>query len=467
MASWAIQVHRNALLKTLKRAVKLVTTLTSWQYRALVLLDTVLSFQVSENCHTKQPRRMMFGLTNPRVKKIYSAVLSAALAGSLLVALAPASQAATASAGQKCAKVGAIGVAANGNTLSCKAKAGKAKWKGYKAATLVFGAASASFAPKEEFAVYAVPKQLGYFKSEKLNVSAVTTGGSIDAINLVGQGRIDIAGGDLGSALQGIQRGANIKIIGGLVQNFPWLMAADPKKNIKSPSDLKGKTIGIIGFGSGSYPYTKAWLAGNGMKETDVKLVAVGGSIGPATVALERGDVDAIAFYTAAYAGTEFAGTKYNYLPNPAALTGVRSLSWVVNADRYAKEPEVFERFLRAAFKGLTYSSQNPTSGARLGFTEIPAALAGQPLESRLALGAYQLKVWLASATPTTGTPASWKKLGDIPLSDWSKSQAYTRAAGTTVAAISRAKYFDNRGIGRANDFDRKPIVAAADKAGK
>lgn len=102
-----------------------------------------------------------------------------------------------------------------------------------------------------------------------------------------------------------------------------------------------------------------------------------------------------------------------------------------------------------------------------MGFTEIPAALAGQPLESRLALGAYQLKVWLESATPTTGTPVTWNKLGDISLSDWSKSQAYTRAAGTTVAAISRAKYFDNRLIGRANDFDRKPIVAAADKAGK
>lgn len=410
---------------------------------------------------------MMFGISNPRVKKIYAAFFSAALAGSLVVALAPASQAATARAGQTCPKVGAIGVAANGDTLSCKGKKGNTKWKGYKAATLVFGAASAAFAPKEEFAVFSVPKQLGYFKSEKLTVSAVTTGGSIDAVNLVGQGRVDIAGADLGSALQGIQRGVNIKIIGGLVQNFPWLMATDPKKNIKSPGDLKGKTIGIIGFGSGSYPYTKAWLSGNGMKETDVKLVAVGGSIAPATVALERGDVDAIAFFTAAYAGTEFAGTKYNYLPNPAALTGVRSLSWVVNADRYAKEPEVFERFLRASFKGLIYSTQNPTSGARLGFTEIPASLAGQPLDSRLALGAYQLKVWLDSATPTTGTPVSWDKLGDIPLSDWSKSQAYTRAAGTTVAAISRAKYFDSRLLGRANDFDRKPIVAAADKAGK
>lgn len=401
--------------------------------------------------------------------RLIKSLVAVIITGSLAVAFAPATTAATSGVkvGQSCSKLGSIGVATNGSTVACKGKKGSSKWKGYKSATLVFGAASASFAPKEEFATYAVPKQLGYFSAENLVVSAVTTGGSIDAINLVGQGKIDIAGGDLGSALQAVSRGVNIKIIGGLVQNFPWLMATDPKRNITKPSDLKGKTIGIIGFGSGSYPYTKAWLSGNGMKESDVKLVAVGGSIGPATVALERGDVDAIAFYTAAYAGTEFAGTKYNYLPNPDALTGVRSLSWVVNADRYAKEPEVFERFLRAAFKGLIYSSQNPTSGARLGFTEIPAALAGASLESKLALGAYQLKVWLASATPTSGTPASWSFLGDIPISDWSKSQAYTRAAGTTVAAISRAKYFDNKRLKRSNDFDRKPIVAAADKAGK
>jgi len=409
----------------------------------------------------------MFGSTNPRVKKIYSALFSALLAGSLVVALAPATQAATARAGASCSKVGAIGVAANGNTLSCKGKPGAAKWKGYKAASIVFGAASAAFAPKEEFAVYAVPKQLGYFKAENLTVSAVTTGGSIDAVNLTGQGRIDISGADLGSALQGIQRGVNIKIIGGLVQNFPWAMATDPKRNITRPADLKGKTIGIIGFGSGSYPFTKAWLAGNGMTENDVKLVAVGGSIAPATVALERGDVDALAFFLSAYAATEFSGTKYNYLPNPPALTGVRSLSWVVNADRYNKDPEVFERFLRGAFKGLVYSTQNTTSATRLGYTEIPAALGGATLESRLARGTFELTAWLKTATPVTGTPATWGPLGDIPLSDWSKSQAYTRAAGTTVAAISRTKYFDNRNLARANSFDRKPIIAAADKAGK
>ncbi len=412
------------------------------------------------------PRRQMSIQTTSSFKKVRTALLGAVLAGSLVAAVTPATVAATGvKAGQACTAVGTVGVATNGNTLACKGTAGKAKWTGYKKAAVVFGAASAAFAPKEEFAVYAVPKQLGYFKAENLDVSAVTTGGSIDAVNLVGQGRIDIAGADLGSALQGIARGVNIKIIGGLVQNFPWAMTTDPKKNIKTPADLKGKTIGIIGFGSGSYPFTKAWLAGNGMKETDVKLVAVGGSIAPATVALERGDVDALAFFLSAYAATEFTGTKYNYLPNPAALTGVRSLSWVVNADRYNADPEVFERFLRGAFKGLIYSTQNTKSATTLGYTEIPAALAGQTLASRLDSGTFQLKAWLATATPTSGTPVSWNYLGDIPLGDWTKSQAYTRAAGTTVTAISRARYFDSKVLKNANSFDRKPIVAAADRA--
>lgn len=399
--------------------------------------------------------------------RVYKAIIGAFLAGSLVVALAPATTAATTGVrvGQACTKAGAVGVATNGNTVKCKGKAGARKWTGFKKATVVFGAASASFAAKEEFATFAVPKQLGYFKAENLEVSAVTTGGSIDAVNLVGQGRIDIAGADLGSALQGVQRGVDIKIIGGLVQNFPWKIAVDPKGAITKASDLKGKTIGIIGFGSGSYPFTKAWLAGNGLKESDVTLVATGGSIAPASLSLRRGEVDAIAYYTSVYAAEEFAGNTFRYLPNPDALNGVRSLSWVVNADRYAKEPEVFERFLRGAFKGLIYSTQNTKAAATLGYTEIPSALAGQPLASRIDRGTFEFKTWLESATPTTGTPVSWTFLGDIPLSDWTKSQAYTRAAGTTVTTISRARYFDNRVLKAANDFDRKVIVAAADKA--
>jgi NitT/TauT family transport system substrate-binding protein len=401
--------------------------------------------------------------TSSRAKKSQAALFAVLVAGSLLAAT-PASNAATARVGAACSTNGSVGTIANGNTVSCKNK----KWTAFKPAKLVWAAASATYQPKEEFATFAVPKKLNYFKQENLTVSAVTTAGSIDLVNLVAAGRVDIGGADLGSVMQAIEKGANIVVIGGLVQNFPWAVAVKPGGAIKSAADLKGKKIGIIGFGSGSYPYTKAFLAGNGLKESDVTLIPTGPAVGVAALQLDKGDVDAIAYFTSAYAGAEFNGSKFTYLPNPAALTGVRSLSWVVNADKYRDQPEVYERYLRAANKGLIYSSTNVRAATLVGFAEFPSSLAvGKTAVESLPLGMAQLKAWLKTATPTTGKPVSWNKLGAISASDWKKSQDYTAAAGTIVSGLKLNDFLSNDVITNANAFDRAKIVAAANKQPK
>jgi NitT/TauT family transport system substrate-binding protein len=401
--------------------------------------------------------------TSSRARKSQAALFAVLVAGSLLAAT-PASNAAVVKVGAACATNGSIGNIANGNTVACKNK----KWTAYKPASIVWGAAAATWQPKEEFAVYAVPKKLNYFKQENLTVSAVTTAGSIDLVNLVASGRIDIGGADLGSAMQGTQRGANIVIIGGLVQNFPWNIAVKPGGAIKTAMDLKGKKIGIIGFGSGSYPYTKAFLAGNGLKESDVTLIPTGPAVAVAALQLDKGDVDAIAYFKSAYAGAEFNGSKFTYLPNPAALTGVRSLSWIVNADKYRDQPEVYERYLRAANKGLIYSTTNVKAATLVGFAEFPSSLAvGKTATESLPLGMAQLKAWLDTATPTTGKPVSWNKLGAISASDWKKSQDYTAAAGTIVTGLKIDDFLSNDVITAANSFDRAKIVAAANKQPK
>lgn len=406
---------------------------------------------------------MSFSATT-RAKKSQAALFAVLMTGSLLVASAPSSSAATTvKIGAACSSDQALGVATTGATVTCKSK----KWTAYKPATSVLAIASAAFSPKEEFAVFAVPKQLGYHKAENLTVSVVPSTGSIDVVNIVSAGRADVGVADLGSAMQGIEKGANITIIGGLVQNFPWLIATNPAKNIKSAADLKGKKIGIIGFGSGSYPYTKAWLAGNGLKESDVTLVATGSAIAPAKAALFAGDVDAIAYYTAVYASEEFLGTKFAYLPNPAALTGVRSLSWIVNNDKYEATPEVYERLIRAANKGLVYSSTNLKAAVLLGYKEFPALLGGATVESKVPAAIAGLTAWLKSATPTTGKPVTWNKLSDISLSDWKKSQDYTKAAGTIVTGIDLVDFLDRTLVTRVNTYDRAAIVAAANKQPK
>jgi NitT/TauT family transport system substrate-binding protein len=253
-----------------------------------------------------------------------------------------------------------------------------------------------------------------------------------------------------------------------LVQNFPWNIAVKPGGAIKTAMDLKGKKIGIIGFGSGSYPYTKAWLAGNGLKESDVTLIPTGPAVAVGALQLDKGDVDAIAYFKSAYAGAEFNGSKFTYLPNPAALTGVRSLSWIVNADKYRDQPEVYERYLRAANKGLIYSTTNVRAATLVGFEEFPSSLAaGKTATESLPLGMAQLKAWLETATPTTGKPVSWNQLGAISASDWKKSQDYTAAAGTIVTGLKLDDFLSSDVITNANAFDRKAIVAAANKQPK
>jgi NitT/TauT family transport system substrate-binding protein len=401
--------------------------------------------------------------TSSRAKKSQAALFAVLVAGSLLAAT-PASNAATVRAGAACATDGAIGNIANGNTVACKNK----KWTAYKPASLVFGAASATYQPKEEFAVYSVPKKLNYFKQENLTVTPATSAGSVDLIQLISAGRIDIGGADLGPAMQAIEKGANIVIIGGLVQNFPWAVAVKPGGAIKKASDLKGKKIGIISYGSGSYPYTQAFLAGNGLKESDVTLVPTGPAVAVAALQLDKGDVDAIAYFKSAYAGAEFAGTKFSYLPNPAALTGVRSLSWVVNADKFAANEEVYERFIRAANKGLIYSTTNVKAATIIGYNELPTSLAaGKTVTESLPLGIAQLKAWLETATPTTGKPINWNRLSDIPAGDWKKTQDYAKAAGTIVTGIDLSDFLDATLITKVNSFDRAKIIAAANKQPK
>jgi NitT/TauT family transport system substrate-binding protein len=401
--------------------------------------------------------------TSQRVKKSQAAFLATVVMGSLLAVSVPASNAAvTVTTGQACNSKATVATAKNGKTVACKS----GKWTEYKRAKLVFGAASAALAPKEEFAVWAVPNKLGYFAAENLDVTVVPTGGSNDAANLVGINRIDIAGADLGSILTAIEKGGDQKVIGGLVVNFPWKIAVDPTSNIKKPEDLVGKKIGVISAGSGSSNFARAFLTGHGLKATDVEYVSTG-QIGTSTLALQNKSVDAIALFASAYAGQEFTGTKFNYLPNPASLKGVASLSWAVNADAFNKNPEIYERFLRAAFKGLIYSSTNVKSATTIGFTELPVTLAGAPIASSLGLGMAQLRTWLETATPLTGTPSTWKALGGISQVDWATNQAYAKAAGTIVVDVSRANYYDDRVLARANTFDRAAIIAAANRAPK
>lgn len=322
--------------------------------------------------------------------------------------------------------------------------------------------ASAVIGPKEEVAVFAVAEELGYFKDEGITVKTENTDGSVAAVQAVGTGKGDITAADTGSILAAVEKNVEVSTIGGLVQNWPWEMATLPGSDITGAADLAGKKVGVISLASGSAPYARAFIKSGGLDpDRDVELLPVG--VGAqAITALTSGDVDALALYGQAYAVIENEGTALAYLDNPEVFDGIRSLSFAVGADALKDDPDAYAGFLRAAYKAMLFSAENPEAAMRIGYEVFPSILGGKSVEDRLADDVINLEAWLASATPPTGEPASWTGWGAMPDGDWTATQDYTLEAGQISAEIPLDEVWDPSLLEQANDFDAAEVIKQA-----
>lgn len=323
--------------------------------------------------------------------------------------------------------------------------------------------ASTVLGPKEEVAVYAVAEEMGYFEDEGITVETANADGSVAAVQAVGTGQADITASDTGSILAAVEKNVDVTTVGGLVQNWPWQFATLPGSDIKGPEDLDGKKVGVISLASGSAPYARAFIKAGGLEpESDVELLPVGVGAQAAS-ALTSGDVDALALYTQAYTVIENEGTKLAYLDNPDVFDGIRSLSFAISDDALEEHADVYEGFLRAAYKAMLFSAQNPEAAMRIGYEVFPSILAGGSVDDRLADDVRSLEAWLATATPTAGEPASWTDWGAISDEDWQATQEYTLEAGQITEEQSLDDVWDPSLLEAANDFDSAEVVKQAD----
>lgn len=321
--------------------------------------------------------------------------------------------------------------------------------------------ASAVALPKEEVAIYAVPQALGFFEEEQLTVNIEFADGGTAATQAVASGSGDITASGLNIGFSAAERGIPIKAVGALVVNWPWRFATLPGSSLTDCSGLQGSTIGIISLASGSYPYARAFVSECGLDpDADVNYVPTG--IGaPAYAALESGQVDALALYTAAYAAIENTGISFDYLENPEFFDPLVSISWLAGTEMIENRPDVLQRFLRAAYKGLLYSHANTEKAVQLGYEVLPGLLQGEAAEDRLALDVNSLSTWLASTAPE-GPVDTWTSLGYLSSEQLFASMSLALTSGNISVAFPPEEAYDDSMLDAANDFDFSEIVALA-----
>jgi len=326
--------------------------------------------------------------------------------------------------------------------------------------------AAAAVGPKEEVATYAVAEQYGFLDEENIEVEITLADGSTAAFQALASGSGDVTAGSALSIAPAVLQGVPVKAFAGLVQNFPYQIAVPLDSDIETAADLDGARIGIISLASASSPYARSVVELAGLDpDADVEYVPVG--LGPtAAVALENGEVDALALYGGAYAALEANGLEVRYLDNDPFFQQLFSITWTAPSDELADNPDLYARFARAMFKGLLFSAANPEAAMRAGYEVFPELLpaSGNPDDS-IEADTATLEAWIASAVPTEGEPADWGDWGDISEDRWNALLDFMIDGGTLAERVPVEDMWDGSLIPAINDFDRAEVLDLAAEA--
>ncbi len=133
-------------------------------------------------------------------------------------------------------------------------------------------------------------RDAGLFKKHGVDLQLIfIPGGSLSMQALIGKSLdLLLSGGT--PFVYAVLNGADLKIIGGLVNKMPYAFVA--RENVNSAEQLKGKRVGISRFGSNTDFVVKLALTDMGLHPKDVQIIQAGGS-GARIVALKTGAIDA------------------------------------------------------------------------------------------------------------------------------------------------------------------------------
>ncbi|MGH7796754.1 MAG: ABC transporter substrate-binding protein [Candidatus Binatia bacterium] len=201
-----------------------------------------------------------------------------------------------------------------------------------------------------------VAEENGLFKKHGLDAEVIIIGGGAARVvsSLVaGEIQFSVGGGD--AVIRAALRGADGVLVASPMKTGLQRMMVRPE--IKTPADLKGKTIAVTRFGSASHWVLQLFLRKWGMRTDDIKMLQLGSS--PAMFAsLEKGGVDGAVFTIPTFFLAEERG--YRVLADPVEM-GIYYLQNSVDTTRsYIKRNrDQALRVVKVLCEGLAYFQKN------------------------------------------------------------------------------------------------------------
>jgi NitT/TauT family transport system substrate-binding protein len=311
--------------------------------------------------------------------------------------------------------------------------------------------------------VFSVPKQMGFWQEEGLDVAVEGAGGGSVALQQLATGQVDMTVTGVPSLMQIKEKGAPIIAVGSAYSANPFFPVVLESSPIRSIRDFKGKTVAVTNLTVSHVYWLNAILTREGMRASDVTLVPVGGAGGNVLHAMLKGEVDVFQAFDAAYANLEIKGAKLRKFDNLPYLTELSFVQGIyVNERTLQSRPKVIVGLLRGMAKAALFTKENPEAAIRLHWKQFPSS---KPV------GVDDKKA-MEEALVVLG--AQLRSLDDMGAN----GNGFGKVTEQQVAAV-RDVLFENKAIQKklepsayytgqfldaANDFDREAVRKLAQK---
>jgi NitT/TauT family transport system substrate-binding protein len=301
-----------------------------------------------------------------------------------------------------------------------------------------------------------IGEALGYNAAEGFTIKPVSLGTNANVQIAIDKGDVDVGIGVPSFGLPLLAKGEWQGALNFYQYTYPykWDVVVNPASAIKSYGDLKGKKIGVSDFGGTEYPVTKRVLKSMGIDpETEATWIPVGNGV-QAGIALQRGNIDALAYFDTGFGQIEAANIELRFIPRPANLPMIGGQFLTAKKPFLTAERKLAVSFGRSVAKASTFLLTSPEAGAAAFLKMYPeTAPRGSSTEDAIKSVVQAVARRIQLYKP----PYANAKMGSI-----NEAEFRTEAEFGGLAVSDLTTFYTNDLIEEINAFDTAKIAAEA-----
>jgi NitT/TauT family transport system substrate-binding protein len=321
------------------------------------------------------------------------------------------------------------------------------------------GVAIASF-PVSVAMYSSLPRALGYWKDEGLDVDVIGVAGSSITMQMILTGQLDFAFPGIPTYLATRAQADQVSSYYCLYSKNQYRIGSLPGSRLKTLQDLKGAKVGVTDLASASVVYTKAVLQSAGIDPDTVEFLPMTGAPAAMANGLVQKTVDGFSSFDSTVGGIEgLLDVKLQIIKTPYDDKVGCGLILTTRRDLLDRDPDAAVGVARGIAKATAFALANPEAAIRLHWRTYPETkpTSSGPEAMRAALSEIKARLETMKVDRASG-----EKWGDVAEPVFQFYQEFLAKSGEIKQVMPFTQAFDRRLIDRINDWDEAAVAKQA-----